>query len=368
MLPHVAEREARLKHVHRILFTAVAALVLVRPVSAASRVEVAILESQSLKGTKTGLDPVRSVYVYLPPGYDESRHRYPVVYFFHSIFWSPQQMFADGRTQAHLDRAIAKGVTKPFILVAADFSSPLAGSLYENSAITGRWLDFTMQELVPFVDGRFRTLAEREARGLAGEFLGGRGAFVLAMRHPETFSSVYAMHLVATGIGLVPELTRADWPRIHKARSYEDLEGDRLSQIYLAMSQAFLPNPDRPPFYCDFMVEMEDGIPVMKVENARKIRAAFLLDRLLPEYAGNLRKMRAIMFDWSRYDETQGHVYANQAFTRKLDEWGVPHAAEEYGGATWWKMNFTDGGRFEAEVLPFFGQHLKFLPTVPTSR
>lgn len=121
----------------RILLASVAASALAHPAlsASASKVEVAQLESQSLQGTKTGVDPKRNVHVYLPPGYAESGKRYPVIYFLHSIFWSPKQMFADGSQQARLDRAIANGVTKELILVAADYSTPLPGSFYENTGL-----------------------------------------------------------------------------------------------------------------------------------------------------------------------------------------------------------------------------------------
>jgi pimeloyl-ACP methyl ester carboxylesterase len=347
-----------------MLLAAIATLAGARPAHGASTpgtVEVAQLTSDSLKGTLTGLDPVRDVYVYLPPGYAQSTKRYPVIYFFHSIFWSAKQSFADGSMQARLDRGIGKGSTKEFIFVEADYSSPVAGSFYENSPTTGRWLDFTAKELVPFVDRRFRTIAEREARGLVGDFMGGRGAFKLAMTYPDLFSVLYAMHPVATGRGLVPMTSRPDWNKIHAAHSFKDVDGDRMTQVFLAMSQAYLPNPSRPPFYCDFIAEMKDGVATPNVENLEKLVSAFSLDRMTAQEAAGLRRMRAIKFDWSRYDDNQDHVYANQAFTRRLDELGIKHSAEEYGGSIWWRENWIpEEGRFDAEVLPFFGKYLKF--------
>ena len=350
-----------MNNIRPLMLATLFALTLARPALSASKVEVVQLESESLKGTRTGLDPVRSVYVYLPPGYSQGDRRYPVVYFLHSMFWSARQTFADGSMQARLDRAIASGA-KEFIFVVADYSTPMAGSFHENSPVTGRWLDFTAKELVPFVDRRFRTLPEREARGLAGEFIGGRGAFMLAMTYPDTFGSLYALHPVGTGTGLVPMKSRPNWTRIHQARSFKDLEGEGFGQVFVAMAQAFLPNPDRPPFYCDFMVEMENGVPTLHAANSEKLHAQFLMDRLPPETLRNLRKLRAIKFDWTRYDDNQDHVYANQAFTRKLDELGIEHAAEEYGGGIWWVENWKPGGRFEDELLPFFDKHLKFDP------
>ncbi len=323
------------------------------------------LTSKRLSDNRIGLDAKRSISVYLPPGYADGSKSYPVIYYFHSLFSNNRQMFADGAVQRLFDRAITEGVSRDFILVAADYSTPTVGSFFENSSTSGHWLDFTVRELIPFIDRRFRTLAHRDSRGLAGDMMGAYGALKLAMLYPELFSAVYALHPVATGTGLAPMAERPDWRKIHQAKSFSDLKGDIFSQVFLAMAQAYLPNPQRPPFYCDFMVELEHGEPKAHINNTKKLQSRFLLDQLLPEKADNLRQMRAIAFDWGRYDQNQDHVYANQAFTRKLDELGIEHSAEEYRGNSW-NQNWLEQGRVYRDMLPFFDLHLVF--TAPPSR
>lgn len=316
-------------------------------------------ESKALRGNRTGLDPKRSVKVYLPPGYTESGRSYAVVYYFHSINGSPEKMFTDGSVVRLLERGFADGVVPEFILVVADYSSPTMGSWFENSTTTGNWLDFTTQELVPFIDGKFRTIARRESRGLAGDFIGGYGALKFAMLYPGLFSVVYAMHPVGTGTGLMPTQAMVNWPRLHAAKTFGELWADHYAPGFVAMSQAYLPNPDRPPFYCDFIVELENGAPVLNVENKRRLEARFHLDELLREHGDGLRTMRGVAFDWGRYDTTQGHVFSNQAFTRTLDQLGIEHTAEEYNGGAWDK-NWTEDGRFATRVLPFLARRLRF--------
>lgn len=316
------------------------------------------LESAALRANRTGLDPNRTVKVYLPPGYAESEKRYAVVYYFHSINSSAEKLFEDGNIVRLLERGFADGITPEFILVAADYSSPTMGSWFENSTTTGNWLDFTVDELVPFIDGKFRTIARRESRGLVGDFMGGYGALKFAMLYPDLFSVVYAMHPVGTGTGLMPTQQMVNWPRLHAAKAFGELWGDHYAPGFVAMSQAYLPNPERPPFYCDFIVEMKDGELVLMAENKRQLESRFHLDELLREHADALRKMRGVAFDWGRYDTTQGHVYSNQAFTRKLDQLGIDHIAEEYNGGAWDK-NWTDHGRFYTRVLPFLGRRLE---------
>lgn len=316
--------------------------------------------SRILKENKIGLDSNRSISVYLPPGYDQTKKSYPVIYYFHSLGWSNEKMFSpENSPQSLFDRAINNGTIRDFILVAANYSSPTLGSWYENSSTSGKWIDFTITELLPYIDGQFRTIKHRDGRGLTGDFIGGYGALKFAMLYPNLFSVVYALHPVATGTGLMPSQQMVDWPRIYKAKSFNELWGDYYAPGFVGMSQAYLPNPGRPPFYCDFIVEMENGNPTLNVNNVKKLNTAFLLDELLRQYEDNLRKIRAIAFDWGRYDRTQGHVYSNQAFTRMLDQLGIEHTAEEYNGDQSNK-NWILHGRVEDNLLPFFNRYLVF--------
>lgn len=318
------------------------------------------LTSEILKDNRIGIDPKRSISVYLPAGYQKSKKSYPVIYYFHSLNYSNEQMFADGNlAQALFDRAIANGQIGEFILVVPNYSSPTLGSWYENSSTSGRWLDFTIKEVLPYIDSHFRSIRHRDSRGLAGDFIGGYGALKFAMLYPDLFSAVYALHPVGTGSGLMPAQTMVDWRRLHKAKTFSELWGDQYAPGFVSMAQAYLPNPDRPPFYCDFVVEVENGEPRLNTENIRKLQSRFHLDELLREYGDNLRKMRGIAFDWARYDRTQGHVYSNQAFTRKLDQLGIDHVAEEYNGDVSVK-DWIEHGRVEDNMLPFFNRYLVF--------
>jgi enterochelin esterase-like enzyme len=320
------------------------------------------LTSKILEENRIGLNTIRNIKVFLPPSYARSGKSYPVVFYCHSVFQNPELVLADGKIVTLLERAFVNGVIDEFILVVGDYTSPTTGSLYENSPATGRWLDYTVEELVPFIDNKFRTLRRAESRALAGEMMGGRGALILAMRNPEIFGTTYALNPVGTGTGLLPVQSYPNWQKIHQAKSMADLQSDHISQIFVTMSQAFLPNPGRPPFYCDFLMELKDGQPSYHAENARRQMAGFSLSHQLDVYVNNLPKLHGIAFDWSRYDPIQDHVYATQAFTRKLETFGIPHDAEEYRGV-YWTENWHENGRFYARLLPFFARHLVFEAT-----
>lgn len=314
--------------------------------------------STVLRDNRIGLKAERAMKVYLPPGYAKSGKRYPVVYFLHNTWWSPREMFQDGNMQRLLGRAFAEGVVKEFILVAADYTGPTTGSLYENSPVSGRWIDYTVEEVVPLIDRKYRTLARRESRAVVGDFFGGRGALKFAMVKADLFGVAYAMHPVAAGTGDIPwSSTEIDWPRIHAAKSFGELGGLGRTQIFWAIHQAFSPNLAKPPCFCDFYFEMKDGKAAYNPDRVQAIQEAFLLDETLAEAAPGLRTMRGLALDWGRFDTTQAHVISNRQFSRKLEDLGVEHEAEEYRGDPF-NRSWTPDGRFAKRVLPFLEKHL----------
>lgn len=323
-------------------------------------VETHTLRSQVLQGTRTGLNPERTVKVYLPPSYATSGRAYPVVYYLHNINWSPENAFRDGNLVRLIESGFERGAVREFIFVVADFTSPTIGSLFENSPTSGRWLDFITGELVPFVDGKFRTLPRAESRAVAGDFMGGRGALKLGMTHADVFSVVYALHPVATGPGSLPwNGLGINWERVHSAKTFAELAGPGRDQIFVAICQAFLPNPDRPPFYCDFFIEPKDGKMQIDPVKMRKAQIAFMLDGTLDAGADNLRKLRGLAFDWGRFDPTPAHVISNREFSRLLEDLAIEHEAEEFRGDAWNRI-WTPDGRFATRLLPFVNRYLVF--------
>lgn len=332
----------------------------VQAAPATSTVETVFLESTVLRENRVGLNTRRSLKVYLPAGYASGKTRYPVIYMLHGLNWSNERMFApDSSIQSTFDRAIATGVIKPFIAVAPDYTTGGPGTFFANSTTSGRFEDFTLNEVVPFVDSRYRTMARSESRAILGEHMGGYGALLYAIHRPDVFGSVYGAHPVGTGLGLVPMWSRPDYSRIRDARSFADLNSDPYTPVFVVMAQTFLPNPDKPPFYCDFMADMSAEGARLNVENARLLRERFALEYHIEQNLENVKKLRGIKYDWARYDPNQDHVYANQAFTRKLEEFGIEHEAEEFRGLPWDKY-WNPGGRVITDVLPFFATRLTF--------
>jgi len=316
------------------------------------------ITSTNFADNKIGVSPVRRMVIYLPPGYQTSSGRFPVIYFLPNPFEDNYRFNFDHRDAKGLfDQAIAAGVIKKFILVAVDMNTPLGTSWYADSPTTGNWEDFVIKELVPHIDANFKTLPNRDSRGIAGIFIGGYGAIRFGMRHPDVFGSVYAMHPVGTGTGVGLSAAIPKWDILAHAESMDDVKKDAGTWIFTTMFQAHLPDPNKPPLFVDLLARQEKGRLIIDAKLMERFRNNFYLETMIGKYAGNLNSLRGFKFDWNRSDANFDHVYANQAFTRKLREYGIAHQAEEYNG-TWDDSNWGVDGRFYTEVLPFFSRCL----------
>ncbi len=326
-----------------------------------SQITTKELRSDSIARNKIGTDPSRKMLIYLPPSYDESSaRRYPVIYFFPNPSEESYRFDFDHKdAQALFDQAIASGVIEKFILVAVDMNTQLGSSWYVNSPATGNWEDFMVHELVPYIDANFKTLSNRDSRGLAGIFIGGYGAIRLGMRHPDVFGSVYAMHPVGTATGVSVSAAIPQWDILVHAHSLSDVTKDAGTRIFTTMFQAHLPDPDKPPLFIDLLARKEAGQLVIDAKLMERFRNNFYLETMIPQYADNLNSLRGFKFDWPRNDPNFDHVYANQAFTHKLNEFGVVHEAEEYNGA--FGADWGVDGRFYTDALPFFQKHMVFI-------
>ncbi len=84
----------------------------------------------------------------------------------------------------------ARGGCPPAIVVMVDAWTSRGGSQYLNSSSTGRYQDYLCDEIVPFIDAHYPTIADRDHRGLAGKSSGGYGAMVVPMMRPDVFGAL----------------------------------------------------------------------------------------------------------------------------------------------------------------------------------
>jgi len=301
-----------------------------------------------------GEDPNRKVSVYLPPNYDASTQRYPVIYYLHG-FMGKDNIFP--QMQKVLDEGISRQKIKPFIFVQADQYTLFEGSFYSNSSLTGNWDEFESKELVEYMDKNYRTIPTRDSRGIAGHSMGGYGAFKIGMLHPEVFSSIYALSpgLLAMVKEFGPNST--SFKEVQNVKTIEDLKKTYYPKVLVAVGRAWSPNPNKPPFFCDFPFSYEGEKMIVNQAILEKWEAnmpVYIVDK----YADNLRKMSAIKLDWGRNDSPRFPLQIGM-LSQRLENLGINHFAEEYIGDHGNKI-WTLDGRVLNDLLPFFNDYLKF--------
>jgi hypothetical protein len=156
------------------------------------RFESLSFESEALRDNRLGDPWQRPLWVYLPPGYDaDPQRRYPSVYVIQGLtgqldMWRNRQAFRRNFPEL-ADELFASGGVPPCLLVWVDCWTSLGGSQYLDSPGTGRYHTYLCQEVVPFIDRRFRTIANADHRGIMGKSSGGYGAMVTPMLRPDLF-------------------------------------------------------------------------------------------------------------------------------------------------------------------------------------
>jgi enterochelin esterase family protein len=289
-------------------------------------------------------DPAERTFpVYLPPGYSDGDERYPVIWVLAPFgSWGERYLNLKAWNDNLIQRAhrvITNGEAPPAILALPDCFTSLGGSQYLNSSAVGRYQDYVIKELVPFVDTELRTLPERAHRGVMGYSSGGYGALVLSMLYPEVFSAA-ASH--AGDMGFEHAFPQDFGKAVRQLATYDDGLSEFIAAIggpdmsssdffptlnLVAMSACYSPNP-----------EAEAGIelPFDTYTGKRKpevwarwkaLDPVTLAETHLEALAG----LNLLYFDCGVYDEYNLFLGARQLH-RTLEEHDVPHTYEEFEG------------------------------------
>ena len=172
--------------------------------------------------------------VALPAGYEEGSSRFPVLYFLHGLF-EHEKSWSDQSGQRIWEELRSEGKLGDFIVVMPD-----GGKTFYVNSFDGheRYEDFFTQELVPAIDHKYRTVANREDRGISGTSMGGYGALHLGMRHPDLFGSASA-HSAAL-IAKFPNPLPTDGRWGFYARVLQEPFGAPLNEAYFDSNNPLL--------------------------------------------------------------------------------------------------------------------------------
>jgi S-formylglutathione hydrolase len=314
------------------------------------------LHSKALEGNLYGDTPDRSMLVYLPASYQSSpARRYPVVYLLHGFGGTEQTWVRGFPMKPAMDSLVRNGTVREMIVVMPNGRNALDGSFYTNSATTGNWDDFIARELVAYVDGKYRTMARPESRGLAGHSMGGYAAFTLGMRHAgDVYGAVYSLSGCCTHFTRIGPGAEA-WDTIAHTASLADARRlPFLPKVDLAFSAACSPNPSAPPLYVDLPYTRRDGRLQATEPAYHEWEAHAPLD-MIPAHASALKRLRGFKFDVGTSDKLVSPASV-AAMDSALTRAGVRHTFETYDGDHTNRIAL----RLATSVLPFFSQTLDF--------
>lgn len=317
--------------------------------------EERLVDSQALTGNPLGDPHLRPLLVQLPPGYpDEPQRRYPTIYVLQGLTgqvdqWLGRRPSAVPNVPESMDALFASGQAPPAIVVYVDAWTSLGGSQFIDSPGTGRYHTYLCEELVPYVDAEYRTLADAAHRAVTGHSSGGYGAMVNAMLRPDLFGA-FATHAgdalfelcFASDFGTAARVLRdryaGSFERFwadYRERPGRSAPGDGVLLNLWCMAACFSTDANgtvRLPF------DPETGRLVPEVWDRW---LAWDPVRMASTRAEALRSMRAIWIDAGRSDEHHLDLAA-EAFRRELAGLGVDEPAVHFelhdgghGGSAW---------------------------------
>ncbi|MGE0790475.1 MAG: alpha/beta hydrolase [Sandaracinaceae bacterium] len=326
------------------------------------RIELPRLHSARLEGNLLGDPAERDVLVYLPPSYDRvPEARYPVVMVLPAYAATHRSLMSYRAWEPDFferyERTLSAADAPEAILVAPDCMTRWGGSQYLDSSVSGAYQSYVVDDVLPFVDARYRTRAERASRAVVGHSSGGFGALRLALDRPEAFA-FYASHagdsafeasIRPTFTGVAITLGRAGGLAAFLERFERDgprSGGDFDAIMTIASAAAYSPAPEKPWPHLELpfdlaTAEARDAIwerwcahdPVRRLSAPSRIDEASF-----------------VYLDAGDRDEHGLQLGARQIASR-LRERGVPHLFEEFEGG-----HRGNAHRFERSIPLLLGR------------
>jgi hypothetical protein len=243
--------------------------------------------------------------------------------------WANREPFRPTFIEA-ADTVFASGEAPGCVVVLVDAWTAYGGSQFVDSAGTGRYHSYLCDEVVPWVDARYRTIPDRESRAIAGKSSGGFGAMITPMLRPDLFSAL-ATHAGDTLYELcyVPEFG-------HAVRALRSYDGDvtrwwddfRSRTAFTKSEDAVLLGL----YGCAACFSAaEDGTPVLPFDPVTGVIRSDVWQRwlewdpvlMVERFADQVQSLRAVWIDAGTRDEWYLDVGA-QAFRAELARVGLP--------------------------------------------
>jgi hypothetical protein len=305
-------------------------------------------DSEALRDNPLGDPHVRPLHVYVPE--DDSR-RYPSVYVIQGMTGIANAWFnTEPWNQSYPDRIAA--LAPEAVVVLVDAWTAVGGSQFLDSPGIGRYHTYLCDEIVPFVDATFPTLADAAHRGIQGKSSGGYGAMITPLLRPDLFGGL-ATHAgdalfelcYARDFPIAVRLLRekyagsfvAFWADFRSGRPPFTSPGDEVLVNTYAMAAAYSARDDGS---VELPFDLETGERVPEVWDRWLRWDPVLLAREEP-HRETLRNLRAVWIDSGRSDEYYlelgATAFHNEVLASGLDPGRVHFELFEgtHRGLTW---------------------------------
>lgn len=145
---------------------------------------------ESLTMQSKVLDHKVQYSVYLPPSYETSDRSYPVLYLLHGYTDDETAWVQFGEVNISADQGIATGKVAPMVIVMPDGGVTFFIDDYQGKE---KYKTMFMEEFMPFIENKYNVRKDKAFRAVGGLSMGGYGAAIYAMHHPELFAACVAL-------------------------------------------------------------------------------------------------------------------------------------------------------------------------------
>jgi enterochelin esterase family protein len=230
-----------------------------------------------------------------------------------------------------MDKLIAAGTVRPMILIMPNCFTYYGGSQYINSSATGRYEDYLTQEIVPFIDEKYRTLPNRDSRAVMGKSSGGYGAMIMGIRHADIFGLVcstagdaYFEYCYPMDFAKAFRIIKGDPKGFMKKVWSNEKHGkdDHAAINTTGMAACYSPNGTE----IEMPFDLETG------ELRQDVWKRWLEHdpvRLVEKHVDDLKSLKLLYIDAGSRDEFNLDIGA-KILSKKLTDLGVPHVHEEF--------------------------------------
>jgi len=271
-----------------------------------ARSQSQIIEDLSFRGSV--LQDNVQYAVYLPKGYRNSQQKYPVLYLLHGYGNDETAWIQYGNMKQLMDNGIENGSMTPMIVMMPD-----AGNSWYINDLESRhsYESMFIQELIPFVDEKYRTRNSEKFRAVGGLSMGAYGALVLSFKNPATFAAAFALSPAIWTDQEIQKLSTEDYSRMF-GNLYTTNPENRLTTHWYSHS----------------------------VLHAASIE--------------NVDSLSGVNYYINSGDDDKGISEATAELHQIFKQRGVPHEYRVYnGGHTWdyWRKTFPEPVEFISDIF-----------------